>query len=157
MSLEGLVRTLLYQALEKEGHYISMCFPNQFETRLMFPNEAAFQPALTWEELLSALKTYLQEASKHTKLFLLIDSLDEFGGQPVEVINFIRTLPAHRVKVCVSSRPWVVFEDAFGSEPSLRFDDCTKGDIKQYVEANFARTTGLSLEKCWVPCMQPSS
>ena len=75
MSLEGLVRTLLFQALEKDKHFIPKCFPNRFETRLMFPDEAVFRPPLTWEELLDALKVYLQEASKERKLFLLIDGL----------------------------------------------------------------------------------
>jgi len=143
MSLEGLVRTLLYQALEQDRSYISVCFPNRFETRLMFPDEAVFQPVLTWDELLNALKAYLQEASKRAKLFLLIDGLDEFGGQPLDIINFVSTLPARRVKVCVSSRPWVAFEDAFGSKPSLRLDDFTSNDIRSYVEENFRANPGF--------------
>ena len=143
MSLEGLVRTLLYQALEQDRRYISVCFPNRFETRLMFPDEAVFQAALTWNELMDALKAYLQEASKQTKLFLLIDGLDEFGGQPLEIINFVSTLPARRVKVCVSSRPWVAFEDAFGSKPSLRLDDFTSNDIRSYVQENFRANPGF--------------
>lgn len=143
MSLEGLVRTLLFQALEKDRSYIPICFPSRYETRLMFHDEAVFRPALTWTELLDALKAYLQEASKEKKLFLLIDGLDEFGGQPLEIINFVSTLPARRVKVCVSSRPWVAFEDAFGSKPSLRLDDFTRNDIRSYVEQNFRANPGF--------------
>ncbi|KAF1973684.1 hypothetical protein BU23DRAFT_598819 [Bimuria novae-zelandiae CBS 107.79] len=143
MSLEGLVRTLLFQALEKDNSYIPICFPNRYETRLMFPDEAVYQPAFTWNELEGALKAYLQEASKHRKLFLLIDGLDEFGGQPLGIIKFVNTLPARRVKVCVSSRPWVAFEDAFGSKPSLRLDDYTKPDIRSFVEVNFRANPGF--------------
>lgn len=55
----------------------------------------------------------------------------------------MNTLPARRVKVCVSSRPWVAFEDAFCSEPSLRLDEYTKPDIRSYVEVNFRANPGF--------------
>lgn len=143
MSLQRLVRTLLFQALEQNQQYIPLCFPSRFETRLMFPDEVIFRPPLMWDELLDGLKAYLQEASKEKKLFLLLDGLDEFGGQPLEIIDFVSTLPGHRVKVCVSSRPWVAFEDAFGSKPSLRLHDYTKNDVRSYVEVNFRANPGF--------------
>ncbi|KAM0472543.1 hypothetical protein ACHAPX_008700 [Trichoderma viride] len=38
------------------------------------------------------------------------------------------------VKICLSSRPWNIFEDSFSSDQKLRLQDLTRGDIKQYVE-----------------------
>ncbi|KAF2175974.1 hypothetical protein K469DRAFT_761665 [Zopfia rhizophila CBS 207.26] len=42
------------------------------------------------------------------------------------------------IKICVSSRPWNVYEDAFGGDPSrmLRLQDLTRGDIRLYVTDN---------------------
>jgi len=47
---------------------------------------------------------------------------------------FSKTARLPRVKVCASSRPHVVFETAFATWPSLRLQDLTYNDIKNYVE-----------------------
>lgn len=39
--------------------------------------------------------------------------------------------------MCVSSRPWVVFEDAFKHKPSLMLEHLTHTDIKLFVESKF--------------------
>jgi hypothetical protein len=39
-----------------------------------------------------------------------------------------------RIKICVSSRPHVVFEKAFATWPSLRLQDLTYNDVRNYVE-----------------------
>lgn len=41
------------------------------------------------------------------------------------------------VKVCLSNRPWQVFEDLFGSCPKLKLQDLTYRDIQQYVNDKF--------------------
>jgi hypothetical protein len=37
------------------------------------------------------------------------------------------------VKFCLSSRPWLVFEDAFQDLPGLRLQDLTFNDIRIFV------------------------
>jgi hypothetical protein len=38
------------------------------------------------------------------------------------------------IKVCLSSRPWLLFEDSFGSGPGLRLQDLTSQDIAKYTQ-----------------------
>ncbi len=42
------------------------------------------------------------------------------------------------VKVCVSSRPWVIFEQIYGSRPSMCLQDLTEDDIALYVYDKFS-------------------
>jgi hypothetical protein len=71
-------------------------------------------------------------------LALFIDGLDEYLGKPEELILLFRniTILPH-IKLCLSSRPWVEFEDAFGQKPSLLVQNLTSGDIKNFVSAKF--------------------
>ena len=38
------------------------------------------------------------------------------------------------VKVCLSIRPWLVFEEAFGQSHGLRLENLTYGDIREFVQ-----------------------
>lgn len=55
----------------------------------------------------------------------------------------IGTILLYDVKVCTSSRPWVQFEDAFQSRPSLLLEKLTHNDIEHYVQAQFASKLGF--------------
>jgi hypothetical protein len=70
---------------------------------------------------------------------LFIDGLDEFQGPPSELLGLLKMLRGPNTKICVSSRPWPVFEDAFSQRPSLMMDRLTRGDIHNYVNAEFNR------------------
>lgn len=67
------------------------------------------------------------------KLLFVIDSLDEFEGQSKAIIDFVKEGAQSNVKLCVASRPWLAFEDAFRRQPSLLMGDLTKNDICIYV------------------------
>lgn len=69
------------------------------------------------------------------KLCLFIDGLDEYDGLEVEIAKVFKgvVLSSH-VKVCVSSRPHVPFEDAFTGRPKLRLQDLTNSDIHHYIQ-----------------------
>jgi hypothetical protein len=70
---------------------------------------------------------------------LFIDGLEEFEGdhgELVKVIKRLNNLPG--VKICVSSRPWSVFNDAFERSPSLKVQDMTWNDIICYIDGHFA-------------------
>jgi hypothetical protein len=92
-------------------------------------------------EFLSAFKLFVQETTKSRKIFFLIDGLDEFNGnysQQIKLIEFIQSLSSSFVKICVSSRPWNVFEDAFNTRSSLRLEDLTYSDIQHYVSSKLS-------------------
>jgi hypothetical protein len=80
---------------------------------------------------------YVLYTTRSRKLFLLIDGLDEFEGTDDARQNLIDLLAAsaahENVKIRISSRPWNIFRDAFGSCPQLRLQDLTYNDISTYV------------------------
>lgn len=72
------------------------------------------------------------------RLALFIDGLDEFSEDHVKLLGLIKELNSwETVKICVSSRPWNVFHDAFEQTPSLAVHDLTKADIGLYLEGCF--------------------
>ena len=69
-------------------------------------------------ELRTALCKLKHVLSRKTCLF--IDGLDEYVGDHVELIEIIRDLSdTKNIKLCVSSRPWPCFEDAFGKDSNI--------------------------------------
>lgn len=71
---------------------------------------------------------------------MFIDGLDEFEGPVDTVINMITDLADQtHVKVCVSSRPLLGFERAFGGKQSLRLQDLTFDIIREYAENKLSR------------------
>lgn len=67
--------------------------------------------------------------------FFLIDGLDEFDSDCDELAEFLLETTSNKlnVKLCLASRPWLVFEDAFRLQPSLRMEDLTIHDIRLFV------------------------
>jgi hypothetical protein len=66
-------------------------------------------------------------------IFLLIDGLDEYQGNPTDTIELLKTISSPTVKICASSRPWQVFKVAFKKASKLQVQDLTYGDIERYV------------------------
>ncbi|KAH8745854.1 hypothetical protein BGZ57DRAFT_213519 [Hyaloscypha finlandica] len=146
MTLEGLLRTLIHQALQNFPHLVPLLFPKRLETFVVFGNQVAWEDPWTLSELLCAFKLFIRETTKTNKIFLLIDGLDEFNGnysQQVKLIEFIQSLLSSDVKLCVSSRPWNVFEDTFNTRPSLRLEDLTYKDIERYCSLNLSNNLGF--------------
>ena len=68
-----------------------------------------------------------------------MDGPDEFGSDHAESLNVMNSLindNAH-IKLCVASRPWKVFYDAFGHGANLRLRDLTFQDFKNFVQTKF--------------------
>ena len=96
--------------------------------------------ALDWSipELLAAFQSFLDSALPIMRVCLFIDGLDEFDGDHVQIIQFFKNIAEGKhggqIKMCLSSRPWEVFETAFdGSVPNLRLQDLTYQDMFRYV------------------------
>lgn len=102
-------------------------------------------------ELEAAMSIIISQDVKDFKLCLFIDGLDECEGQSsaiAEYLNMLARVPW--LKICLSSRPLLVFENIFGSEPSLRLQDLTRTDINHYVKSKFQENSNyqrLCLEK----------
>ncbi|KAM7216466.1 hypothetical protein V8F06_008179 [Rhypophila decipiens] len=92
-------------------------------------------------EYLYNMYDFIIERAQPAKICLFIDGLDEFQelNQPLyQLLACLRKLKASpHVKMCVSSRPWPEFEDEFGKQASLKVEDLTRRDIRQYVLDKF--------------------
>jgi len=148
MSLEGLLRTLLHSALEQIPSLIPKAFMERFETFMLFGSNVTWTDPFRWSELLQSFRYMAKEATSTDRLVFFIDGLDEFHGKPSSVIDLIHSLTGSNVKVCVSSRPYIQFEEAFKTAPSLRVEDSTQSDIKSFVESQLTSNSGfLTLQK----------
>ncbi|GME51445.1 hypothetical protein GTA08_BOTSDO05040 [Neofusicoccum parvum] len=115
MSKDGLLRALLFQAVEDRHQLIPRLFPDRWAYNTLFGPDI-----LPWT----------------LKYFIMIDGLDEFDGSPKDLANLLLECCASgsHVKMCVSSRPWMEFETAFDRRPSLSLEGLTESDIEKYVK-----------------------
>ncbi|OBT75676.1 hypothetical protein VF21_05181 [Pseudogymnoascus sp. 05NY08] len=133
MSRIGLMQSLLYQMLRDRPEHILKIFQTRWEA---YNSLKGGSYPWTWTELKQAFQLVLLD--KNLRFVFLIDGLDEFDGQHRELVDLIITASKlSNVKICVSSRPWLVFEDAFEGHPNLLLEQLSYSDIKLYVRDKF--------------------
>jgi hypothetical protein len=165
----GLLRSLLHSVLSQKPELIPSVFPERWEVFELagkmrpipnilperwqiFEEEAALHPdsrefeslassetctRRTLAQLEQAFQRLLKQDLGHVCLF--IDGLDEYIGDPMDTVNLFKLTISTNLKICLSSRPWVVFEDAFESCPKLKLQDLTLPDIQLYVNDTLAK------------------
>jgi hypothetical protein len=143
MSQEGLLRSILFQALSQRKALSAKSLPSKwdaFSLSLTYSAGFGIPKPWKWTELAQALRFLVEgEDDIPVKYVFFIDGLDELDGETSKLISLIDRLTQYKnVKVCVSSRPWVEFEDTFGSGPTVKLHEHTTGDIAHYVQANLA-------------------
>ena len=143
-SKKAMYQSLLFQLLRESPDIIPRIVPKRWESACLFGTP--FPDDWTEEGLRDLLFSTVKELSKKSaKVCLFIDGLDEFGGGLQEIIAVVKRISQlSNVKLCVSSRPWQEFEDAFGRGPSLRVQDLTYPDIKHFVESHFEKSEGFT-------------
>ena len=135
MSEMGFLQAMLSQVLTKHPALIPRIFPERWETLDLFGHDASI-----WSEpeLRRAFSLLAREESPGAKFFFFIDGLDEFEGDHTNLIRLIKDIASSsNIKVCVSSRPWVLFENAFKHKPSLLLQDLTYPDIRDFIDSAF--------------------
>ncbi|KAK3984169.1 hypothetical protein QBC44DRAFT_385972 [Cladorrhinum sp. PSN332] len=142
-SQEGLFRTLLYQILGQYPNMVPRLFPQHWAALSLFDQSAR---GFTQSVLEKALLTLVHEVTIGANLCLFIDGLDEFDGDHGSLIELLKGITQQSsVKICVSSRPWLVFEESLKNKPSLRLEDLTFHDIKHYVKSQFRNNSDFAL------------
>ena len=160
MSQEGLLRSLLYQALSKrlkiypklrsssKWGAFSLSIGNRTSRQYIStrPNSLPKQ-SLSWEQLIQAFRFLVEEnAETPVNYVFFIDGLDEFSGELSGLIALVQRLVSYpNVKICTSSRPWIVFEDAFKQQPNLMLQYRTLSDIAHY--ANESLSANLAFQE----------
>jgi hypothetical protein len=132
----GLFRTLLFQILAQCPQYIPKVLPDRWRG-ISF----AYDESWTRAELFTAFEKLSTLPELTEKICLFVDGLDEYSGDHPELIKTFQVLSkSSNIKICVSSRPWQNFVDAFDSSSwKLYVQDLTKKDIQLYVKDNLER------------------
>lgn len=135
-SQSGLLRSLLYEILEKHCTLIPEVFPKEWKTT--FENTLHNVPILSTNWSLPVLKksfrTLIEKTSGTLSFCFFIDGLDEYEGDYWEIAEYFYELSESKhAKFCLSSRPETGFLDTFRSMPQLKLHDLTESDITNYV------------------------
>ncbi|KAI5459452.1 hypothetical protein BGZ63DRAFT_391064 [Mariannaea sp. PMI_226] len=140
-SQAGLLRSLLHQLLSANPHLIPAAFPTLWNRLRQMSTKERVRLSLEWSvpDLMDAFHLLLDAALPTMNICLFIDGLDEFDGDHTSIIDFFKTLSvghnSHALKMCLSSRPWTVFSDAFEHDvPNGRLQDLTHDDMYQYAK-----------------------
>ena len=138
----GLLRSLLFQILHHQPVLIHLIFPEEYVMLQDQPlNAVRDYPRHTWSlrRLQDAVRRLVDIEDLQLKVCLFIDGLDEFEGNDDQndrqyLIELFRSLASSPfIKVCLSSRPLLIFEESFKESPGLRLQDLTSGDIRRFV------------------------
>jgi hypothetical protein len=134
-SLRGLLRSLLYQLLSQRPTIVHNIFPLRWRAYDLGTGDLG---AWTETELLTGLRTMAQAVHGCANISMFIDGLDEFYGnddERYEIIELLKEMSSSdNLKICVSSRPWVIFQDAFERCPQLSLENLTRADISNYIQ-----------------------
>ncbi|PMD45669.1 hypothetical protein L207DRAFT_452788 [Hyaloscypha variabilis F] len=132
----GLWRSLLFKLLCSKRHLIEATLPDLWSslTASLLPIQYSQTYSWTLAKVTQGFKRFFSIISQdNAHVFLLIDGLDEYKGEPADTIELFRSIISPTVKICVSSRPWQDFDVAFKDAPQLRLQDLTFGDISRFV------------------------
>ncbi|KAH7308643.1 hypothetical protein B0I35DRAFT_99228 [Stachybotrys elegans] len=137
-SQEGLLRSLLYDLLRQNPPAIKKVFPQWWQWF-----EAGYTdediPSWTRQDLIKGLTRLLHGGLTSMKYCIFIDGLDEYEGEHEDLIRVIRGFVSYNnVKLCIASRPWNVFEAAFGDDVAFKMylEQFNRADIVLYVRDN---------------------
>lgn len=138
-SQQGLLRSLLYGMLGNQRELIPAVSAWRWRS---YDFGADNLDDWSEGELRTALRDCMEAAAlRKFCVCLFIDGLDEFEGseeERSEIVSVLKNLSEfENVKVCLSSRPWRIFEDAFKDNSMLRVQDLTREDICLYVKESF--------------------
>ncbi|KAG8161610.1 hypothetical protein KVR01_008597 [Diaporthe batatas] len=140
-SLEGLIRSLLFEILRRKPELMPTILSERWDAACG-PENQDFddRDGSFWSmpELFRAADRLGDWKETSTQFCFFIDGLDEFSGDHNDVVKILARLSSSpNLKICVASRPWNIFEDAYGQSKEKKFylQDLTRGDIQIYVES----------------------
>ena len=131
-SQQGLLQSLLYEVLSKCPLLIPIVCPRRWQTCKIY---GSIQDPWTWDEIRGVFHRLMEQDLLALKYCFFVDGLDEYEGDHLDVIHILKRFAiSPNFKICVSSRPWNVFEEAFGKDNHSRLllQELTGGDIQLY-------------------------
>jgi len=125
---EGLLQSLLMCILKQRPALIPHLCPDRWNAGLRLDEGESW----TKTELLEALTRLKTESFDSARFCIFIDGMDEYEGEYLDILRLIKDLTTSgSIKVCVSSRPWNVFEHFYGDNGGKRIilQDLNRTDI----------------------------
>jgi hypothetical protein len=141
-SLTGLIRSLLHDVLETCPELVQDILPGYWERVKSTPWQTQSIPGLNDREIRAAFSRMISDPKLYTNhcFCFFIDGLDEYEETRQEdsktLVDLLTTwtdLAPATVKICVSSREYNVFMNAFANNPRIRLHNLTKSDMTRYV------------------------
>lgn len=134
---EGLFRTLLYQLCKRCPELVPKAFPDEWDMlsgRSSSDLKLEIAAPKSLAELKDAFQRVIACTSQSLRMCIFIDGFDEMEGDLIEITDFMvhAAQLSPYFKVCLSSRPWPVFETSFDGQPSLRMQDLNGDDIRLF-------------------------
>jgi NACHT domain len=148
MSQEGLFRKILHDLYSQSPalrSLIPQSYPHRLEAFLLLGDSIARREKWGLADLRHSVRRLINIARKTNCIALFIDGLDEFSGNHIALLDLLHDLSGPNVKLCVASRPWPIFEDAFGQRPKLKMEYLTSSDILNYVTSKFNANAGFQI------------
>ena len=144
----GIFRSLLFEILRKRRDLIRFVFDAPWaEYRSLmqadYEDDRENAKVVEWKwsfaTLQHAFTRLISLTTPRFKLCFFIDGLDECEGDQEDLAQYFLEISAlPNVKVCVSSRPWLIFEDIFNGCLGLRLQNLTCNDMRMYVHDKLA-------------------
>ncbi|EPE09112.1 nacht nucleoside triphosphatase [Ophiostoma piceae UAMH 11346] len=140
-SLKGMLLRLLFDVLQHQPELAQDVFGARFQNwNTGYSAEVLAtrgEDAWTIKELATALESLTENKDLGIRICFFIDGLDEYDGDHFELCRVLKNMKfSGNVKLCVSSRPWNVFEQAFGADQArmIHVHELTWNDIKVFAE-----------------------
>ena len=134
-SKEGLFQSLLFQILRLCPKLIPVVCESRWQDDSIYGEKS---DPWTLEELDDAFVTIAKQRMSAIRFCIFIDGLDEYDGRPDDIIDRLQVLAeAESIKLCLASRPWTPFREAFAEgkcDGSLLLEKYTKRDIERFVK-----------------------
>ncbi|KAK3690744.1 hypothetical protein LTR37_019010 [Vermiconidia calcicola] len=146
-NMEGLLRNLLYQIFQQRPELIPRCCLQRCDDS---SNMRSMPRPWSLQELSETFRSIISSPQLEERFCFFIDGLDEYDGDQCELVQEIAALSYKpHAKFCVSSRPWNVFQKAYGgvAQKRLILEELTREDMEAFVEGrltNDARFMQLS-------------
>ncbi|KAF5679405.1 ent-kaurene oxidase [Fusarium heterosporum] len=138
-SEEGLMRALLYQTIRDNPTLAPYICPRRWALFHML-RDLDLKDLPPWSdwELRESFSRLLRISKRKMRLMMFIDGLDEFEVAPLKLCSLIQEIAQHKtIKVCVASRSWPQFSDAFADSRGMQMHLLTHYDIRTYVFGHF--------------------
>ena len=137
-TLVGMLQEILRSILQQIPALSRYVIPAYLE---LVRSQRTRCPSWDFSSLKSALVSLIEQRHVKMRVLLLLDALDEHQGDNDILASLLKILADKsdnervKLKMCLASRSWTVFQQHFGNCPGFSIHDHTREDIMRYIKA----------------------